>query len=78
MNSTMRTEYTGPNDGLVCIPGMNDLAQLDYVNDASVSVLWTGPNVRYYLETEVDPLTGIIYMIYASQCMNIYINSDIV
>ena len=56
----MQAEYTGPNDGLVCITGENDFVQLqiEYVNNASVSVLWTGPNVMYFMEAEVDSLIG--------------------
>ena len=48
--------YTGPNNGLVCMAGVDDFTQVDYVNNASVSVLWTGPNVMYYLESDADPL----------------------
>ena len=54
----IQTEYTGPNDGLVCITQENDFVQVEYVNDTSVSVLWTGPNVTYFMEAEVDSLTG--------------------
>ena len=56
----IQTEYTGPNDGLVCITRENDFMQVVYVNDASVSVLWIGPDVRYYLETEVAPITSML------------------
>ena len=46
----------------MCIARVDDFTQVDYVNNASVSVLWTGPNVKYYLESdhEVIPLTGKI------------------
>ena len=70
-------EYTGPNYSLLCIPAVDNFTQLDYVSDGTVSVLWTGPNTfTYYLETEVDPLTGMIYV----YCVyvHIYLNSDIV
>ena len=40
----------------MCIAGVDDFTQIDYVNNASVSVLWTGLNVMYYLESDVDPL----------------------
>ena len=53
-------EYTGPNS-LVCMPGVNDFRQLRYTNTSNAHVLWTGPNVEHYLETETDPLTGMIY-----------------
>ena len=56
----IEAEYTGANNSLVCIPGMNDFVQVGYVNNASVSVLWSGPDVMYNLETDVDPLTGMI------------------
>ena len=52
----IEAEYTGANS-LVCVP---DFTQVEYVNDASVSVLWSGPDVLYNLETDVDPLTGIL------------------
>ena len=52
-------EYTGANS-LVCVPGENDFTQVEYLDNASVSVLWTGSDVMYYLETEVDLLTGKI------------------
>ena len=58
----MQTEYTGPNNGLVCVPRENDFKEVEYVDNACVSVLWTGPNVTYNLETEVDPLTGIMQL----------------
>ena len=54
----IEAEYTGANS-LVCVPGVDDFTQVTYVNDASVSVLWSGPDVMYSLETDVDPLTGI-------------------
>ena len=56
----IQAEYTGPNNGLVCVSGVDDFMQVGYVNDSSVSVLWTGPDVRYYLETEVAPVTGML------------------
>ena len=58
----IEAEYTGANNSLVCMPGVNDFTQVEYVNNASVSVLWTGPNVMYYLETDVDALTSMIYV----------------
>ena len=45
----------------MCILETDDFEQVEYVNDASVSVVWTGPNVMYNLENEVDPLTGNIH-----------------
>ena len=66
----IEAEYTGAN-GLVCVPGVNDFVQVEYVNNASVSVLWSGPGVIYYLETEVDPLTGMCGL-YAMIIMCIY------
>ena len=55
-------EYRGPNNDLVCVPEVNDFEEIEYVNNASVSVLWTGPNVMYNLEMEIDPLTGKVYI----------------
>ena len=55
----IEAEYTGTNS-LVCVPGVNSFVQVEYDNSASVSVLWSGPDVIYYLETEADPLTGMI------------------
>ena len=57
----IEAKYTGANS-LMCVPGVNDFVQVEYVNDASVSVLWSGPDVTYYLEPDVDPLTGTICM----------------
>ena len=79
----IEAEYTGPNNSLVCTSGVNDFVQVDYVNNARVGVLWIGPesqDVRYILETEVNPLTGIhVYTLEASFiCELTYINSDIV
>ena len=67
----IQAEYTGPNNGLVCVPGVDDFMQVGYVNDSSVSVLWTGPDVRYYLETEVAPVTGML-MYY--NCIYVYVH----
>ena len=47
-------------NSLVCVPAVDDFIQVTYVNDASVSVLWSGLDVKYNLETDVDPLTGMI------------------
>ena len=44
----------------MCVPGVDDFTQVEYVDSASVSVLWSGPDVMYFLETDVDPLTGMI------------------
>ena len=44
----------------MCVPAVDDFTQVEYVDDASVSVLWSGSGVTYYLETEVDLLTGTI------------------
>ena len=74
----IQAEYTGPNDGLVCITRENDFVQVEYVNDSSVSVLWTGPDVRYYLETEVAPVTGMLMYYKCMYVHIIYINSYIV
>ena len=48
----------------MCVPRVNDFEEVEYVDNATVSVLWTGPNVMYNLETIVDPLTGKIYLLY--------------
>jgi len=56
----IQAEHFAPNS-LVCMPGVNDFRQFGYINTSNVHVLWTGPNVEYYLETEIDPLTGMIY-----------------
>ena len=55
----IEAEYTGANS-LVCLPAVDDFTQVEYVDNASVSVLWTGSDVMYYLETEVDLLIGMI------------------
>ena len=60
MTSRIQAEYTGPNNGLLCVPGVNDFMSVSYVNDSSVSVLWMGPDVMYYLETEIVPVTGML------------------
>ena len=74
----IEAEYTGANDSLVCVPGVNDFVQVEYVNNASVSVLWSGPGVMYSLETDVDPLTGMIICIASIFIHYIIINSDTV
>ena len=68
----IEAEYAGANS-LVCVPGVNDFVQVEYVNNASVSVLWSGPDVMYHLETEVDPLTGMcgLYAV-TIMCINFY------
>ena len=33
---------------------------VSHVNNSSVSVLWMGPNVMYYLDTEIVPVTGML------------------
>ena len=63
----IEAEYTGANS-LVCVLKVNDFTQVTY-NDASVSVLWNGPNVMYSLETDVDPLTGILVHYLINVCM---------
>ena len=67
----IEAEYTGANS-LVCVPGVNDFVQVEYVNNASVSVLWSGPDVTYYLETDVDPLTGTICTLHNNVCTLYY------
>ena len=59
----IEAEYTGANS-LVCVPGVDDFTQVEDVNNACVSVLWSGPGMEYYLETEETPLTGthVIYV----------------
>ena len=64
----IEAEYTGANS-LVCVPGVNDFVQVEYVNNASVSVLWSGPDVMYNLESDVDPLTGMIRALHNIVCM---------
>ena len=44
----------------VCVPGVNNFMSVSYVNDSSVSVLWMGSNVMYYLDTEIVPVTGMV------------------
>ena len=53
----------------MCVPGVNDFVQVEYVNNASVNVLWSGPDVTYNLETDVDPLTGTIYTLHNKVCI---------
>ena len=53
----------------MCVPGVNDFVQVEYVNNASVSVLWSGPDVMYSLENDVDPLTGMICTLHNNVCM---------
>ena len=64
----IEAEYTGANS-LLCVLGENDFTQVTYVNDASVSVLWSGPDIVYNLETEVDPLTGILVHYLINVCI---------
>ena len=52
----------------MCVPRENDFKEFLFVDNARVSVLWTGPNVMYNLETEVDPLTGKIYTLQLYVC----------
>jgi len=68
----IQAEYFAPNS-LVCMPGVNDFRQLRYINTSNVRVLWTGPNVEYYLETEIDPLTGMIYTLQLLLCTCVFI-----
>ena len=42
----------------MCVPRVNDFEEVEYVDNARVSVLWTGPNVMYNLENRQ---TGKIY-----------------
>ena len=55
--SVLQAEYTGP-DGLVCVPVASDFSGVDYVSNGSVIIRWTGPDVLYDLETEIDHLNG--------------------
>ena len=57
LQSILQAEYTGP-DGLECILVANDFSGVDYVSNGSVIIRWTGPDVVYDLETEVDRLNG--------------------
>ena len=59
----------------MCVPRENDLKELWYVDNANVSVLWTGPNVTYKLETEIDPLAGKVYalQLYICRYLHIYL-----
>ena len=43
----------------MCVPAVENFTQVEYVDNASVSVLWSGPDVMYFLEIDVDPLTGM-------------------
>ena len=74
----IEAEYARANDSLVCVPGVNDFVQVEYVNNASVSVVWSGPDVTYSLETEADPPTGMICMHNKYFICCIIINSNIV
>ncbi|XP_065900625.1 plexin-B-like isoform X3 [Dysidea avara] len=58
--SVLQAEYTGP-DGLVCVPVASDFSGVDYVSNGSVIIRWTGPDVLYDLETEIDHLNVILY-----------------
>ncbi|XP_065900650.1 plexin-A2-like isoform X2 [Dysidea avara] len=60
LQSILQAEYTGP-DGLECILVANDFSGVDYVSNGSVIIRWTGPDVVYDLETEVDRLNVILY-----------------
>ena len=57
----------------MCIARVDDFTQVDYVNNASVSVLWTGPNVMYSLESEVDPLTCMYSYILVTAILCVYL-----
>ena len=56
----------------------DDFKELVYLDNANLSVLWTGPDVMYNLETAVDPLTGKIYTLQLYVCRYLHINSEIV
>ena len=72
----IQAEYTGSNNSLVCMPEADNFG---YVSNSSVRVLWTGPGVEYYLETEIVPVPGIlIYYSCMYMYVDIFINSDIV
>ena len=74
----IEAEYTGANS-LVCVLGERDFTQVDYMKDASVSVLWSGPDIMYSLETGIDPLNGITCTLLIVICVYLSIlNSDIV
>ena len=64
----IEAEYIGANS-LLCVSAVDDFTQVTYVNDASVSVLWNGPDVMYFLETDVDPLTGILVHYLLNVCI---------
>jgi len=55
--SILQAEYTGP-DSLVCIPNASNFSSIDYINDGSVIVMWTGPDLMYNLNMEVNHLNG--------------------
>ena len=57
----------------MCTAGVDDFEQVDYVNNASVSVLWTGPNVMYYLESEVDSLTCMYSYVLVTANLYVYL-----
>ena len=75
----IEAEYTGANS-LVCVSAVDDFTQVEYVDNASVRVLWSGPDVMYNLETDVDPLNGmtcilLIKCMYICMCL---LDNDIV
>jgi len=67
----IQAEYFALNS-LVCMPGVNDFRKLRYINISNVRVLWTGPSVEYYLETELNLLTGMIYTLQLQLCTYLY------
>ena len=42
----------------MCVPVASDFSGVDYMSNASVIVRWTGPDVVYDLEADVDHLNG--------------------
>ena len=64
----IEAEYTGANS-LVCVLGIDDFTQVEYVDNASVNVLWSGPDVMYSLETDVDPLNGMVCTLHNNLCI---------
>jgi len=55
--SVIQANFVAP-DTLECLSNTSNFTGIDYVNDSVVIIRWTGPNVTYDLETEVDRLNG--------------------
>jgi len=57
-------------DTLECLSNTSNFTGVEYVNDSVVIIRWTGPDVVYDLETEVDRLNGKVILLYCTFMIN--------